>query len=115
MKLIQNKLFRFVIIGVSFVMVVSLSRSIYSLWHKRDRIKDQEEAFTRIQNENAELLRRLQEAQTPEFVERQAREKLGLVKKGEIIVLVPKPIPATAPGEPADQLPNWKKWWGLFF
>ena len=52
---------------------------------------------------------------TPQFIENQAREKLGMVKPGEHIVLAPPPIAPTQKVVIVDNSPNWQKWLRLFF
>lgn len=99
---------------VSFLLVISLSRSVVSLLSKRDIIRQQEGELARLSQENAQLQDALVRADTPEFIEKQAREKLGLVKDGETVVILPNtnhqsPITSTQQGS------NWEKWWELFF
>ena len=50
-------------------------------------------------------------------MERMAREKLGLVKEGETIVIMKneKLKMTNEEQEVEENSPNWKKWWGLFF
>jgi hypothetical protein len=66
--------------------------------------------------ENKELSRQLKDSQSDSYVERIARDKLGLVKDGEAIILLPKSPGGTGTGATNDaQKPNWQKWWSLFF
>lgn len=52
---------------------------------------------------------------TSQFIENEAREKLGMVQPGEHIILAP-PVVAIAPKTvEIDYSPNWQKWWRLFF
>lgn len=51
---------------------------------------------------------------TSQFIEQEAREKLGMVKPGEHIVLAP-PQQTEIKTVAIDTTPNWKKWWNLFF
>lgn len=52
---------------------------------------------------------------TNKFVEEEAREKLGMVKGGEYIVIAPTSTPLNHEKITIDNDPNWKKWWKLFF
>jgi len=76
------------------------------------------------ERENTELKAKLEEVQSPAFIERMARETLGMVKEGETVVLVPKTPHANLPageGGANDQrreegnVPKWRQWWKLFF
>jgi len=117
---IQQGRFSFarLIIGVVSVFVsVGLVRSIIGHWQKRTIVTDRQEAYRLEQARNQELTRKLEEATSSAFVEKQAREKLGLVKPGDTIVL----LDTSQNPELNDQIntddgiPNWKKWWKLFF
>lgn len=116
MKILKNRIFRLLVVLGGMTLIVILSQSIYSLWHKQDIIREREEALTRVEAENQRLKQALKETQDPAFVERQAREKLGMVKEGETIVLMDKSrIPNPNDTKNQEQIPNWRKWWSLFF
>lgn len=111
----KSKLFRLIVILISLVMVVGLSRGLYALWNKKDIVSERQEALRKLERENQELQKKLEEAKSPEFIERMARDNLGLIKEGETIVLMPN-LPAQAGDQKEEEnLPNWKKWWQLFF
>lgn len=116
MKFIKSRLFGLIITTISLISVVALSRSLLGLWQKRDVVRDRQEALSRVEAENAKLKQQLSEVQSPQFVEKQAREKLGLVKEGESVVLMPQSSESSQIEAPNEQnLPNWQKWWKLFF
>ena len=79
-------------------------------------LKTKQEELVRLQKEQENLQNKLKIAQTPEFIEKEAREKLNLGKVGETIVLIENSelIPHTS-SPISPQEPNWKKWWNLFF
>ncbi len=111
---------RLVIIVVSAVMVLNLSRSIWDLWRRRDYLSERQAALSRLKAEQTRLEAELSEVESPEFIEQEARNRLGLGKEGETIVLMPKlqesGIPNQESGkEQQERLPNWKRWWRLFF
>ncbi len=102
---------------VSLVAIIMLTRSIITVWQKGDVIQERKTELRKIEAENEALRRRLAEAQSPEFIEKQAREKLGMSKPGEAVVLMP---PATEAAKMLEDLgqkpvPNWLAWWRLFF
>lgn len=61
------------------------------------------------------LKEKLHLVNTSQFIENEAREKLGMIKPGEHIVLAPPVIVATQKPSEIDYSPNWQKWWKLFF
>ena len=83
------------------------------------RIDQQEAALNtqihQLQTANAGLKARVQDAQTDAFVERQARDELGLVRQGDVPVIVvnaPAP-PPPAPPAPAPKPAHWQNWAAL--
>lgn len=110
---------RLIIIAVSAVLVVNLSRSILDLWRRRDILGEREAVLRRIQEENKRLQGELEYAQSPEFIEKEARNRLGLGREGEEIILMPNDkLPMTnekTEDKTIESLPNWKRWWKLFF
>ena len=79
-----------IIVGLAFVIILSLALSIYFT---------QEEEFRELEKRNQELLSEKETAEknrdelqellenwnTPEYIEKIAREEFGLVKPGEIL------------------------------
>lgn len=114
------RVLRLVIIGVSAILVVNLSRSIWDLWRRRDILGERQSVLKRLETENKRLQRELEYAQSPEFIEQEARNRLGLGREGEEVVLLPKHQDSGLRTEDSgeknkEELPNWKKWWRLFF
>lgn len=125
MKIFQSRLFRLIVTVICLVSVISLSRSIYGLWRKRDVVKERALVLAQAEAENKRLKKELEQVQSPGFVEEEARNKLGLIKPGEQVVMLPDR--STVDGQPGGEagsqftetkdnnLPNWKQWWRLFF
>lgn len=100
------------------LFVISALRSSFNLSHQDDALN---EARKRLAEEQAEQ-RRLEEVKkdinSSEFIEREARDKLGLVKEGEVVVVLPPEdvlrrfAPATTEDEllGEDSLPVWRRW-----
>lgn len=117
MRFLRSRLFRLGLTLFSLILIVTLSRSIISVWQKRDVIREREETLAKIEAENEALKKRLALSQSPDYIEREAREKLGLTRPGESVVLMP---PATEAAKLLEELlpkplPNWRQWWRLFF
>jgi len=69
----------------------------------------------KAKKQNEFLKERLYYVNTNEFIEIQAREKLGMVREGEHIVLAPPATSSPNGMKIPDTTPNWQKWWKLFF
>lgn len=114
MNLFRNRLFRFVVLVISFGLCLSAGGTILNLWSRRDHVLTRQRDFEVITQENRALQEQLKEAKSAEYLERIARDKLGLVKDGETIVIVPQSSQKMSRTKTQD-LPNWQKWWSLFF
>lgn len=84
----------------------------------------QEEA-ERLERETTRLSERIEYLQTPEFQEKQAKDKLGLARPDEKLVII-KPSPYTHRNEseesegimehaPIMKKPNYIQWWEYLF
>lgn len=80
----------------------------------------------KIRRENETLTEKVQYFASNDFREQEAKEKLGMKKAGEeVVVIKSRPaaapeaetaetVPASVPSS-AEQRPNYEKWWRLFF
>lgn len=111
------------LVGAVVVFLILASSSLKSI----KRIKEGDELIEKtkvrldkINQENQKLTEQLQMTESEEFVEKQMRNKLGLAKEGEIIIVLPEPeiVKKLAPTLPQDEevklKPNWQKWLELF-
>lgn len=111
------------LVGAIIIFIVLASSFIKSL--KRIRNGDVLVEKTRlrlekIDDENRKLAEQFKIAQSDEFMEKQFRDKLGLAKEGEIIIVLPeasilrKLSPSIPEEEKIKLRPNWQKWIDLF-
>lgn len=107
-------LFLVVILGISIV------RNVGKIFTIRRAVDKERVAITKLKRENDELAKKVEGVQGVEFVESQVRNKLGLVRPGETVVILPddevlaKLAPKVAIEEQSLPDPNWKKWLKLF-
>lgn len=114
-SMFKTKLLNLIIIIVGLLLIVNLTRSISRLvrsWEKLDQVKKE---TAMIEKKNEELRVKLQEVQSQEFIEKIARDKLGLAKVGETVVILPSIEPEATKSATETNLPNWQKWRRLFF
>lgn len=89
---------------------------MYDIWQKKDFVTSAEKELNFQKQENQRLKSALSYSQTQEFIEKEARDKLFMVKKSEQKVLIPKESEDSSKNPPAGgNDPNWRKWWNLFF
>lgn len=113
----MKKLIAIVILLVEAYLIISFSRSVWGLWQRQEEIDRQRERVGKLLQENNRLQSQLTYVRTEEFIEKQAREKLNLVKPDETVVVVPESVlrAATASASPTPPPPNWEQWMRLFF
>ena len=114
----KPKNFVIILIFIGFLVIPNLIISIRNIWQKNDIITQRQEELRKLEAENERLKQAIEEAKTPEFVEREARNKLGLAKPDEVVILMDKP---EVSGQNESGLtsvpkgPKWIAWWRLFF
>ena len=111
-----------VIFVLFLVAILSIIRSIYGLLGKDDAIGEASKRVEELKQEQAELIELQKSVNSPEFVEKEARDRLGLAKEGEVIVILPSAdvLKSVAPPqEPLEDYPEqdpiWRRWTKMFF
>lgn len=103
-------------IVASVFIINSLVRSIYDLWGKQDLITKAQKELEKEKMANRDYKYKLSKAQSSQFVEEEARNKLFLVKPGEEQVILPQDLLSSSnSAKTKDTRPNFRKWWDLFF
>ncbi len=103
------------------VLVFSVVQNARKVVETRAEIQKEQEKVAKMKAQNDELEKQVAEAQSTSFIEKQVRDRLGLAKAGESIVILPdeatlrKLAPQAAREEDTLPDPNWKKWEHLFF
>jgi cell division protein FtsB len=119
----KNRIPKLIFLIFTAWISVRMGISVYETWKKQDILKERQKELANIENENKRLKRELEDVQSPDFIDKEARNSLGLVKPGEVIVLMSTPVPTRPPTETSDTgKPDpdsagsaWKKWWQLFY
>lgn len=93
-----------------FAILLFLANSNWKLYKKRTALEGQintlQNEVTSLEERNRELQSDIAEAQTPEYLERMARERLNLKKPGEEVVAVVIPESQEAVSQEQE-----KSWW----
>lgn len=99
---------------------ISLLRNIGNRGKIKSQIASEQAKVAKMKEDNARLQAEIAQTQGGDFIEKQIRDKLGLVKEGESIIVLPDEatLRQLAPElqTQADNLPDptWKKWFKLF-
>jgi len=103
-----------------FLFALSLFRNILKVNEVKNRIQREREKVQKLEEEGRILEEELKKMQGNEYLESQLRDKLGLAKKGESVVILPDPetLKSLVPEIPdeKDYLPDpiYVKWMKLF-
>lgn len=119
-KRIPQAVLNFIFFAVVAILCVSTIRNVGKIFSIKAEIEKKKIKVARIDEENKRIEMEIAKAQSPEFIERQVRDKLGLVKEGETVVVLPEieEVKKLAPRLDLEEDylpdPNWRKWLKLF-
>lgn len=111
------------IIFLAGIVLLSLSvmRNYVRLQRAKATINEARVKLQKMQTEENELNDQIARAESTEFIEKQLRDKLGMAKEGEVVLVLPdegeikKLAPPRREEEEYEQKSNWEKWKELFF
>ncbi len=115
-----NLLIRWGTLILAIFLAISLVRNISRVTLANSRIAKARENLASLEKENSNLQAQLKIADSAQFQEKEARDKLGLAKEGEIVMVLPPDdvlrslAPKRAREDPKLPDPNWKQWLKLF-
>ena len=107
-------------VAIFIVLASSMVKSLRRIKEGDVIIEKTQSRLEKINEENKKLSEQLQVTQSEEFLEKQLRDKLGLAKEGEKVIVLPEPdiVRKLAPVIPQEEeirpKPNWQKWIDLF-
>jgi len=89
----RKKLFLILVIVESLFLLFWGIKSYYTINLSQKEIRKVEEKLDQLKLENQRLKEQINSLEDPFYLEKMAREKLGLAKKGEIVYKI-LPVPA---------------------
>ncbi|KKS95820.1 MAG: coiled-coil [Microgenomates group bacterium GW2011_GWC1_43_13] len=105
---------------LALLLLVSTVRNIGRVRGINSAVQEEKQKVEKMKDENAALEAQIAQTQGSAFIEKQIRDKLGLAKEGEAIVVLPdveilrKLAPQTTVEQNSLPDPNWRKWLKLF-
>jgi cell division protein FtsB len=112
----MKKIIFILIVTILILIINDLARSVYDIWQKKDVISQAQKELNFQKQENQRLKSALSYSQTAEFIEKEARNKLFMVKEGEQKVFISDESSDSGQAQKIESNdPNWKQWWNLFF
>lgn len=113
-SILKSRWFAFpalILLAVSLVLSYRLYVQKKDVYREIDRLNEQAE---KIKAENTKLSSLINYYSTPEFLEKEAREKLNLKKEGEVVVALPK-LEDVNNVSSQEIKSNFKQWFDYFF
>ncbi len=115
----SNSKFPIIITIVLIFIFANIIRSIIRLNTSINKLDQAKEQVVEIENSNKELAEKIEFANTPEFIEKEATERLNLTRPGEKIIIMGDSSATYEEKEnQSEKLPtkneNWRLWLSEF-
>lgn len=127
-KILSSRVFLFISLLAFIWLVLVLAKTIYKKKQLNDEIESLKVEIEKTDKKGRDLSQMLEYFRTPNFLEKEAKEKLNLKKDGEIVVIVPEAaigqelslkMNALEKSQPQNaekkERSNLVKWWEYFF
>lgn len=105
-----------IVVGLGVALAARTGGNVWRLYKAGERVKEAQAELAQATEENQQLRVRLEEVRSQEFLESQARERLGYGREGEVILVAPEPSEGNKKngGGEGGGKPNWKRWWEVY-
>lgn len=97
------------------ILLINTGRELLDIRRNGSLVTKLENELYQKKNHNKFLQEHLKYVQTDDFIEKESRERLGLVRPGEVIVQEKFESNIQENIQQQVQKPNWKLWIELFF
>lgn len=117
----MRKYLGYILLAGALFVIFSIGRTTLGLLEKGKALDEAGVMVEELKREQEELLKTKEKIESDEFIEKEARERLGLAKEGETVVVLPeeeilkKLAPKLEPDAFPEELPIWKRWVEIFF
>jgi cell division protein FtsB len=102
---------RTVFIGTVVALLIAAVSPARQLLKQNERISTEREKLAALQSENQRLEKRLERLNNSDYLEKVAREELGMVQPGEISYVVVPPAAVQEEQLPTPPPPWYKRLW----
>lgn len=114
-----SKTFIFSLLIILILIVIASGREAYRNYKINQEIRNLQKKIDELRDSNTELGELEKYLQSDEFLEKEARLKLNLLKDGEKLVIIKQleeePVLEEKKSEENKNIPNILKWWEYFF
>jgi len=110
-----KRIFRFLLLAILIMAITSLSQRTADLVGRAKKWQEEKKNLAQIEKENEELRAYLDYVESDSFLEKEARNSLGMSKEGEMMIVLPQEEEVKAETAFSPPSPVWRQWWELFF
>ncbi|HPA25511.1 MAG TPA: septum formation initiator family protein [bacterium] len=116
-KLLDSKIIILGLFLILFLITLSLIKNINKNKIVADKTMELDLEIKKIDQENKDLQQLIAYFSTPEFLDKEAREKLNMAKPGEKIIIIPQEnnLSQTSDASEKNNQKNYILWWNYFF
>lgn len=116
-NLLYSKFFIIFLIAILILAMIAFGREGYRYFKVSQEIRDLEKKIEELEKESEELIGMEKYFQSEDFLEKEARLKLNLIKPGEklIVVKTPEDLEEKQQEKIVKQVSNIQLWWEYFF
>jgi cell division protein FtsB len=115
----RKKVGLWILIGLGILLMINLSRGILGLLKAKERIRQAEVRVEKLTAQKQALEEQVKYQLSEGYAEEEIRDKLGMAKPGEVVVILPEITPqvishrlqeVTPEDETLGNQPNWQRW-----
>lgn len=120
-RIFTSRIFLVLILILVIIFLVGISKACWRDYQIQKEIKALEQEKEHWEKNKIQILNRLNEVKSQDFIEKEARLNFGLAKPGESLVIITEPVKSIAataestasnPSRPPSNLTNW---WNYLF
>lgn len=116
---IYSKQFIILLVVIFVFAFISLGKESYRYFRIVQEVKDLEKKIEELKTSNEELIKTREFYQSEEFLEQEAKKKLGYAKEGESVIIIAsnqeQELEPQTQTQPSAKTSNFKLWWDYFF
>jgi cell division protein FtsB len=115
----ENMVKKILFIIIPIILTISHLTRKFQLWNRsQQEIKNLQTQISQLRHKKTDLEKKKEYYQSDEFIKKEARENLGLIKPNEKVLVLPS-ITEVKGDQDENQnissLPPYKQWYKLFF
>lgn len=118
-RIFSSKIFFALVLIFSIYLATNLYKDLQQRKRVKQEIENLKSQINDVDKQNSDLKNLITYFETDEYVESFSREKLGLKKPGEKIIVLPKEENLEQKSNNSEEEPiiyeNIKSWWSYFF